>query len=38
MSHWAIIASERLRTRCMIEAVVAELYGLSLAWISTEPS
>ena len=30
MTHWAITASERLRTRCMIEAVVAELYGLSL--------
>ena len=29
-SHWAITASERLRTRCTIEAVVAELYGLSL--------
>ena len=30
MSHWAITVNERLRTRCMIEAVVAELYGLSL--------
>jgi hypothetical protein len=30
MSHWAITASERLRTRCMIEAVVAELCGLSV--------
>ena len=30
MSHWAIATNERLRTRCMIEAVVAELYGLSL--------
>jgi hypothetical protein len=30
MAHWAITAGERLRTRCMIEAVVAELYSLSL--------
>jgi hypothetical protein len=29
MSHWAITANERLRTRCMIEAAAADLYGLS---------
>jgi hypothetical protein len=30
MSHWAVEVRERLRTRCMIEAVVGERYGLSL--------
>ncbi|MGD0088503.1 MAG: hypothetical protein ABSE73_01155 [Planctomycetota bacterium] len=35
-AHWAITAHERLRLRCILDAIVAELYGLSFddfAWI-----
>ncbi len=34
--HWAITTYERLRLRCVLDAIVAELYGLDwddLAWI-----